>query len=153
MDSDPLLTATSPFPTDNIEVLSQEAPGRGETIPEESQGDLPDSGSRGNKAPKGSEFGPQPNTMREPPVVPDSGRRPPSKRGKPPVPVTSVHPEAPDNLLGALHDASIDKEHRTIMSVVIQNVQSSKRGLTEACASLLTVFEVSVSKCSRSITA
>ena len=60
------------------------------------------------------------------------------------VPVTSVHPEAPDNLLGALHSASIDKEHRTIMSAVIQKVQSAKSGLTQACASLLTGFEVSI---------
>ena len=84
MDSDPLPTATSPFPTDNAEVLSQEAPGRGETIPEAPQGDLPDSRSRGSKAPEGSEFGLQPNTVPEPPVVPDSSRRPSSKRGKPP---------------------------------------------------------------------
>ena len=143
MDSDPLPTATSPCPTDNAEVLSQEAPGRGETVPEAPQGDLPDSGSRGSKAPEGSEFGPQPNTAPEPPVVPGSGRRPPSKRGKTPVPVTSVHPEAPDNLLEALRSASIDEEHRTIMSAVIQKVQSAKSGLTEACASLLTGFEVS----------
>ena len=68
------------------------------------------------------------------------------------MPVTSVHPEAPDNLLEALHSASIDEEHRTIMSAVIQKVQSAKSGLTEACASLLTGFEVSVLKCSRNIT-
>ena len=144
MDSDPVPTATSPHPADDAEVLSQEAPDRGETVPEAPQGDLPDSGSRGNKAPEGSEFGPQPNTAQEPLVVPDSGKRPPSKRGKPPVPVTSVHPEAPDNLLEALRSASIDEEHRTIMSVVIQKVQSAKSRLTEACASLLTGFEVSV---------
>ena len=54
------------------------------------------------------------------------------------MPVTSVHPEAPDNLLGALRSASIDEEHRTIMSAVVQKVQSAKSGLTEACASLLT---------------
>ena len=143
MDSDPLLTATSPCPTNNAEVLSQEAPGRGETIPEAPQGDLLDSRSRGSKAPEGSEFGPQPNTAPEPPVVPDSGRWPPSKRGMAPVPVTSVHPEAPDNLLGALRSATIDEEHRTIMSAVIQKVQSAKSGLTEACASLPTGFEVS----------
>ena len=144
MDSDPLPTATSPCPTDNAEVLSQEAPGQGETVPEAPQGDLPDSGSRRSKAPEGSEFGPQPNTALEPPVVPDSGRWPPSKRAKTPVPVTSVHLEAPDNLLGALRSASIDEEHRTIMSVVIKKVQSAKSGLTEACASLLTGFEVSI---------
>ena len=144
MDSDPLPTATSPCPTDNAEVLSQEALGRWETVSEAPQGGLPDSGSRGSKAPEGSEFGPQPNIAPEPPVVPDSGRRPPSKMGKTPALVTSVHPEAPDNLLGALRSASIDEEHRTIMSVVIQKVRSAKSRLTEACASLLTNFEVSI---------
>ena len=143
MDSDPLPTATSPCPTDNAEVLSQEAPGRGETVPEAPQGDLPDSESKGSKPPEGSEFGPQPNTALEPPVVPDSGRRPPSNRGKTHVPVTSVHPKVPDNLLGALHTTSIDEEHCTIMSAVVEKVQSAKSGLTEACASLLTGFEVS----------
>ena len=143
MDSDPLLTATSPCPTDNAEVLSQEAPGRGETVPEAPQGDLPDSGSRGSKAPEGSEFGPQPNTAPEPPVVPDSIRRPLAKGGKPSVPPASVHPEASDNLLEALRGASIDEEHRTIMSAVVKKVRSAKSELTEACASLLTGFEVS----------
>ena len=59
------------------------------------------------------------------------------------MPVTSIHPEAPDNLLGALRDTSIDEEHRTIMSAVIKKVQSAKSRLTKACASLLTGFEVS----------
>ena len=144
MDSDPLPTATYPCPTDNAEVLSQGAPSQGKKVPEAPQGDLPDSRSKGSKAPRGSKFGPQPDTAPEPPVVPDSGRRPPSKRGKTPVPVTSVHPEGPANLLGALHGASIDEEHRTIMSAVIKKVQSTKSGLTEACASLLTGFEVSI---------
>ena len=57
---------------------------------------------------------------------------------------TSIHPEAPDNLLEALHNASIDEEHHTIMNAVVQKVQSAKSGLTEACASLLTGFEVSI---------
>ena len=57
-----------------------------------------------------------------------------------------VHPEASDNLVEALRSASIDEEHRTIMSAVIQKVQSAKSGLTKACASLLTGFEVSVFK-------
>ena len=144
MDSDPLPTATSPCPADDAKVLSQEAPGQGETVLEAPQGDLPDSGSRGDKAPEGSEFGPQPNTAPEPPVVPDSGRRPPSNRDKTPVPVTFVHPEVPDNLLGALRSTSIDEEHRTIMRAMVQKVQPAKSGLTEACASLLTGFEVSV---------
>ena len=91
----------------------------------------------------GSRFGPQPNTAPEPLMVPDSGRRSPVKGGKPPMPVSSVHLEAPNNLLEALRGASIDEEHRTIMSAVIEKVQSAKNRLTEACASLLTGFEVS----------
>ena len=74
----------------------------------------------------GSRFGPQPNTAPESSVAPDSGGRPPIKGGKPPVSVSSVYPKAPDNLLEALHGASIDEEHRTIMSVVIEKVQSAK---------------------------
>ena len=69
------------------------------------------------------------------------------------MPVTSVHPEAPDNLLEALRSASINEEHCTIMSAVVRKVQSAKSGLTEACASLLTGFEVSVLECSKNITA
>ena len=59
------------------------------------------------------------------------------------MPVSSVQSEAPDNLLETLHIASINEEHRTIMSAVVKKVQSAKSGLTEACASLLTGFEVS----------
>ena len=66
------------------------------------------------------------------------------KKGKTATPVASVQPEAPDSLLEALNGASIDEEHRTIMSAVIQKVQSAKSGLTEACSSLLTGFEVRI---------
>ena len=45
-------------------------------------------------------------------------------------------------MLEALNDASINEEHHTIMSAVIQKVQLAKRGLTEACSSLLSGFEV-----------
>ena len=76
-------------------------------------------------------------------MVPESGRRPLCKKGEIVTPVTCVQLEAPDNLLEALNGASIDEEHRTVMSVVIQKVQSAKSGLTEACTSLLTGFEVS----------
>ena len=58
-------------------------------------------------------------------------------------PVTSVQPEAPDNLLEALRGASIVDEHCVLMGTVIEKVRSAKSGLTEACASLLTGFEVS----------
>ena len=152
MYSDPVPTATSPHPTDDAEVLPQKVPSQEEVVLEAPQGDLPDSRRKGDKTPKGSESGLEPDTAPDPLAVPGSGRRPPSKSGKMPVPVTSVHPEASDNLLEALRSASIDEEHRTIMSAVIQKVQSAKSRLTEACASLQTGFEVSVLKCSRNIT-
>ena len=60
--------------------------------------------------------------------------------------MASVQPEVPDNLLEVLDGASIDEGHRTIKSTVIQKVQSAKSGLTEACSSLLTGFEVSGAK-------
>src|SRR3954464_10282657 len=74
-------------------------------------------------------------------------QRTPSKRSKPSEPATSVQPEAPDNLLEALEGATIDEEHRTVMSMVVQRVQSAKSGLNEACASLLTGFQVSKKIC------
>ena len=77
-------------------------------------------------------------------MIQESCRRPLRKKGKTATPVTSIQPKAPDNLLEALNGASINEEHRTVMSVVIQKVQSTKSGLTEACASLLTGFEVSI---------
>ena len=64
------------------------------------------------------------------------------------MPMTSVHPEASDNLLEMLRIASIDEEHHTLMSTVIEKVRSAKSGLTEACTSLLTGFEVS-KKCEK----
>ena len=63
-----------------------------------------------------------------------------------PAPAASVQPEVPDNLLEALNNTSIEEEHRTVMSAVIQKVQLAKSGLTEACSSLLTGFEVRVLK-------
>ena len=88
--------------------------------------------------------GPGPDTAPEPSVVPESDKRPLRKKGKPTTPSASVQPEAPNNLLEVLNGASIDEEHRTVMSAVIQKVQSAKSGLTEACASLLTGFEVCI---------
>ena len=82
-------------------------------------------------------------------MVPDSGRQPPAKGGEPPVPMTSVHPEASDNLVEALQSASLDEGHRTLMSTVTAKVQSAKSGLTEACASLLTGLEVSSLNCEK----
>ena len=125
-------------------MLSQQVPSREEVVLEAPQGDLSDSRRKGDKTPKGSESGLEPDTAPEPSTVPDSGRQPPSKRSKPTEPVNSVQPEAPDNLLETLNGASIDEEHHTVMSVVIQKAQSAKSGLTEACTNLLTCFEVSL---------
>ena len=108
------------------------------------QGDLPDSRPKGDEAPEGSKSGPGPDTAPEPPTVPESDRRRLHKKGEPTPPATSIQPEAPDNLLEVLNGASINEEHRTIMSAVIQKVQSAKSGLTEACASLLIGFEVCI---------
>ena len=80
----------------------------------------------------------------EPAVVPESGARPLRKKGKTVTPATSVQSEAPDSLLEALNGASIEEEHRTVMSAVIQKVQLAKSGLTEACSSLLSGFEVRI---------
>ena len=133
----------SPRTADDAEVASRQAPGQEEVVLEEPQGNLPDSRSEGDKAPQGSKSGFVPDTAPESSTVPDRGRRTPSKRSKPSEPAASVQPRVPDNLLEVLDGASIDKGHRTIMSTVIQKVQSTKSRLTEACASLLTGFEVS----------
>ena len=82
-----LPTASTPRPMDNIEVLSQKAPSRGEVVLGAPRGDLPDPGRKGSKTPVGPKFSPQPNTAPEPSMVPDSDRRSLVKGGKPPVPV------------------------------------------------------------------
>ena len=142
-DANSVPPAVSPRTADDAEVASQRAPGQEEVVLEEPQGDLPDPRSKGDKTPQGSKSGFEPDTVPESSMIPDRGRRTPSKRSKPSEPAASVQPEAPDNLLEVLEGASIDEEHRTIMSTVIQKVQSAKSGLSEACASLLTGFEVS----------
>ena len=135
--------AVSPHTADDAEVVLQQAPGQEEVVLEEPQGNLPDSRSEGDKAPQGSKSGFVPDTAPESSTVPDRGRRTPSKRSKPSEPAASVQPEVPDNLLEVLDGASIDEGYHTIMSTVIQKVRSAKSGLTKACASLLTGFEVS----------
>ena len=128
-----LLAVSSPRATVDAEVGSQKGPSQEEGVPEVPQGNLPDYGHKGDQTPKGSKSGPGPDSAPEPSVVPESGRRPLRKKGETATLVTSVQLEAPDNLLEALNGASIDEEHRTVMSVVIQKVQSAKSGLTEAC--------------------
>ena len=128
---DSLPTASTPRDTDDAEVGSREGTRQEEEAPEVSQDNLPDFA---------------PDSAPEATVAPESGGRPLRKKGKTVMPAASVQPEAPDNMLEALQGASIDEEHRTIMSAVIQKVQSTKSGLTEACTSLLTGFEVCVQK-------
>ena len=144
MNNASLPTASSPLPADDAEVGSRRGPNQEEAVLEAPQGDLPNSRPKGGKAPEGSKSGPGSDTTLEPPAVPESDRRRLHKKGKPTLPVTSVHPEAPDNLLEALNGASIDEEHYTVMSAVIRKVQSAKSGLTKACTSLLIGFEVCI---------
>ena len=123
MNSTSLPAASSPRAADDVEVESQKGPNQEEgEVPEVPQGNLPDFGHEGDQPPKGSEFGPRPDSEPEPLVVPESGGWPLHKKGETATPVTSVKPEAPDNLLEALNGASIDEEHNTVMSAVIQKV-------------------------------
>ena len=153
MDSGSLPAASSPKAMDDTEVLSRRIPGQGETqeaVRVAPEGETSAAGHMGEQIPMETgdgghiQFGPQPNTIPETYTAPESGKQPLSKEGGAPIPpVTSVHPEAPDNLLEALQGASIVEEHRTLMGTVIERIQSAKSGLTEACTSLLTGFEVS----------
>ena len=114
-DVDSIPTSSTPRDAEDAEVGSQEGTRPEGEAPEVPQGNLPD--FMLDSAP-------------EPAVVPESGRRPLCKKGKTLTPAASVQPEAPDNLLETLNGASIEEEHRTIMSAVIQKVQSSKSELT-----------------------
>ena len=144
MNSASLPTPSSPLPRDGAEVESRRGQNQEEVVLEAPQADLLDSQPKGGKTPEGSKSGPGPDTTPEPSVVPEPDRRRLHKKGKSATMATSVHLEAPDNLLEVLNSASIDEEHHTVMSAVIQKVQSAKSGLTEACTSLLTGFEVCV---------
>ena len=114
------------------------------------QDDSSAAGHTGKKVPTGTgdgarvPFGPPPGTIPEIYTAPVSSEWHSPQGGNVPVPpVTSVQPEAPDNLLEALRGASIVDEHRFLIDTVIEKVQLVKSGLTEACTSLLTGFEVS----------
>ena len=52
-------------------------------------------------------------------MVPDLGGQPLIMEGGSSVLRTSIAPQAPDCLLEALRGASLDEEHRTLMSAVI----------------------------------
>ena len=134
--------AVSPRTADDAEVASRQAPGQEEVVLEEPHDNLSDSRIGGDKSPQGTKSGFVPDTAPGSTVLARGGRTP-SKRSKPSEPATSAQPEEPDNLLEALEGATIDEEHRTVMSTVVRRVQSAKSGLNEACASLLTGFQVS----------
>ena len=60
-------------------------------------------------------FGPEPDTISEIYVAPESSERHSPKGGNVPVPpVTSIQPEAPDNLLELLRGTSIVDEHLSL---------------------------------------
>ena len=126
---DSLPTASTPCNAEDAEVGSREGTRQEEEAPKVPQGNLPDFA---------------PDSAPEPVVAPESGGRPLRKKGKTVTPAASVQPEAPDSVVEALNCASIKEEHRTVMSAVIQKVQLAKSGLTEACSSLLTGFEVRI---------
>ena len=111
-DVNSIPTASTPRADKDAEVGSQRGTHQ-EEAPEAPSGSLPDFA---------------PDSTSEPVVVPESGKRPLQKKGRTVTPATSVQPEAPDNLLEALKGASIEEEHRTIMSAVIQMVQLAKTG-------------------------
>ena len=150
MNNDSLPMASSPKAADNTEVLSRRISDQGETVPVMSEDKTLVAEHMGGKTPMDTDdggriqFGPQPNAAPETQVALDSSRQPlPNEGSKPPPTVTSVQPEAPDNLLEALRGTSIMQVHCILMSTVIQKVQSIKSGLDEACSSLLTGFQVS----------
>ena len=136
-------------------MLSQRIPEQGATVLETPQVKILDVGHMGGKIPMDhadgshNKSGSPPVTVPEPPQVPDSSGQPLAKEGEPAVPMTSAQPGASDNLLEVLRSASIDEEHRTLMSTVIEKVRSAKSGLIKACTSLLTGFEVSNEKCEK----
>ena len=145
---------------DDTEVLSRRtAPGRGEApdaVKRAPEGETSTAGHTWEQIPTETceegriQFGPQPNVVTETHTAPESGERPPLKEeGAPIPPVAPVQPGAPDNLMEALRGASIVDEHCILMGTVIQKVRSAKSGLTEACTSLLTGFEVSNQKCEK----
>ena len=154
MDSETLPTASSPKGVDNTEVSSQRGPGQGgarETVKAALEGQTSAAGHMGEQTPMDAdgggcpEFGPQPETIPGTNTAPKPGQQPSSTEGGAPIPpVTSVHPEVPDTLLAAMQSTYIVEEHHTLMGAVIEKVQAAKSGLTEACTSLLTGFEVRV---------
>lgn len=116
MDSGSLPTASFPKATEDTEVLSRRTlPAQGEAqeaVMVALEDDTSDARHIGEQIPMETgdgghiQFGPQPNTIPETYMAPESGKQPPSKEGGAPIPpVASVHPAAPDSLLEALRSA------------------------------------------------
>ena len=117
---DSIPTASTPRDTEDAEVGSQEGTHQGEA-PEAPQGDLPDSRPKGDEAPPLARRA----SLRR--------RWPPSNRRR--RIACWRRSMAPP----------LKRNTALVMSVVIQKVQLAKSGLTEACSSLLTGFEVRIS--------
>ena len=106
MDSGTLLEASTPKDMDGAEVSSRRIPGEGElqeAAREVPEGETSDAGHMGEQTPMDTDDGghiqfvPQPNTVPETHMAPESGQTPLAKEGGVPIPpVTSVHPEVPD---------------------------------------------------------
>ena len=138
------LPAYSPGARDDTEVLSRRTAPKGgahDVVREAPQGGTSTAGHMGEPIPMETgkegriQFDPQPNTIPETHMAPESGEQPPLKEGgASPPPVAPIHPGAPDELMGALRSTSVVDEHHILMGMVIEKVQSTKSGLNEACS-------------------
>ena len=123
----------SPGARDDTEVLSRRtAPSRAgakDAVREAPQGETSAARHVGEQIPMETseegriQFGPQPDTIPEVHMAPESGEHPPLKEGGVPIPsVAPVHPGALDDQMEALRGASVEDEHRVLMSAVIEKV-------------------------------
>ena len=91
-----LPAATTPQPVDDTNVLSRRLPERGEVTLEMPQGGTPDVRHAGFKIPADradesrSKPDSHPDTLSEPSMAPDAGRRPLARESEPSMPMTSV---------------------------------------------------------------
>ena len=131
--------ASPPTIADDTEVLSQRtSPGHGEVreaTKTAAEGNASAAENMGGTTPMETngggldQFGPQPNTIPETHMAPESSEQPPLKKGGDKIPpTTSINLEAPNTLREALRCASVVEEHRTIMGTVVEKVQSQKAG-------------------------
>ena len=111
MDIGTLPSDTSPRDLDGAKSSSRRIPGPGENseaVREVPEGEASAVGHMGEKTLMETDggghiqSGPRPNTILETHKAPESGKQPLKEGGMLVPPVTSVHPEAPDNLLEAL---------------------------------------------------